>query len=85
MLVDKLCGKIQKADMTTEEIQERIEQKPFQPFKVRLTDGAEIDVPTGDQAHLHPNGSTLFVHLDRGGTKIIDITMVTALQVMEMA
>ncbi|MBI2928148.1 MAG: hypothetical protein HYY24_20960 [Verrucomicrobia bacterium] len=71
--------------MTKQELLERIEQRPFVPFKVRLTDGAEIDVPTGDHVHLHPSGRTLFVHLDRGGTKIIDVRLVTALEVMETA
>ena len=71
--------------MTKEQIQERIGQRPFRPFKVRLTAGAEIDVLTGDHAHLHPNGRTLFVHLDGVGTKIIDVRQVTALQVRETA
>jgi hypothetical protein len=45
----------------------------------------EINVPTGDHAHLHPSGRTLFVHLERGGTKIIDVALVTALEVKETA
>ncbi|HEU0011583.1 MAG TPA: hypothetical protein VFT34_17335 [Verrucomicrobiae bacterium] len=69
--------------MTKDEIRERISVKPFRPFKVRLADGVEIDVPTGDHVHLHPGGRTLFVHLDRGGTKIIDVALVTALEVKE--
>ena len=71
--------------MTKEEVRERVLQKPFHPFKVRLADGLEIDVPTGDHFHLHPSGRTLFVHLDRGGTKIIDVALVTALEVKETA
>jgi hypothetical protein len=69
--------------MTKDEIRERINQRPFKPFKVRLTDGLEIDVPSGDHLHLHPTGRTLFVHLDHGGTKIIDVALVTALEVKE--
>jgi hypothetical protein len=71
--------------MTKDEIRERLTLKPFKPFTVRLADGMEIDVPTGDHAHLHPSGRTLFVHLDRGGTKIIDVALVTALEVKETA
>ena len=66
--------------MSKEEIRRRIEAKPFVPFKVRLADGATIQVPSGDHAHLHPTGRTLFVHLDRGGTEIIDVALVTALE-----
>ena len=71
--------------MTKDEIRERISTRPFKPFKVRLADGLEIDVPSGDHVHLHPTGRTLFVHLDRGGTKIIDVALVTALEVLEKA
>jgi len=71
--------------MTKEEIRERINQRPFKRFLVRLTDGVEIDVPSGDHVHLHPTGRTLFVHLDRGGTKIIDVNLVTALETKETA
>lgn len=71
--------------MTTAEIRERLEHKPFSPFKVRLADGAEIEVPTGDHAHLHPNSRTLLVHLNRRATKTIDVRLVTALAVAETA
>ena len=71
--------------MTKEEIQKRINQKPFAPFKVRLAGGEVVNVPTADHVHLHPNGRTLFVHVDQGGTEIIDVTLVTALNVKETA
>jgi hypothetical protein len=75
----------EKETMTKEEIRERISQRPFKPFKVRLADGAEIKVPSGDHVHLHPSGRTLFVHMARGGTKIIDVALVTALEAPETA
>jgi hypothetical protein len=83
--VDKGHVLTDKKHMTTEEIKKRITQKPFLPFIVRLADGKEIAVPTGDHAHLHPSGRTLFVHLDRGGTEIVDVRLVIALQVKETA
>jgi hypothetical protein len=69
--------------MTKEEIRERVSRRPFKPFTVRLADGMEIDVPSLDHVHLHPSGRTLFIHLDRGGTKIIDVALVTALETKE--
>jgi hypothetical protein len=60
-------------------------QRPFKPFKVRLPDGLEIDIPTGDHAHLHPTGRTLYIHLVDGGTKIIDVALVSALETKETA
>ena len=83
--VDKAAVLREKDTMTTEEIKKRINQRPFQPFTVRLAEGKETEVPTGDHAHLHPSGSTLFVHLDRGGTEIIDVRLVISLQVNEVA
>jgi hypothetical protein len=52
-------------------------------LKVRLADGLELDVPTGGHVHLSPTGRTLFVHLEHGGTKIIDVALVTTLEVKE--
>jgi hypothetical protein len=66
--------------MTKEEIRERVFQRPFTPFSVRLADGLEIPVPSGDHVHLHPSGRTLLIHLEQGGTKIIDVALVTALE-----
>jgi hypothetical protein len=71
--------------MTKDEIQKRLRQVPFAAFTVRLAGGTEVDVPTADHAHLHPNGRMLFVHLDHGGTEIIDVLLVTALRVKEAA
>jgi hypothetical protein len=70
--------------MTKDQIRKRIHQRPFRPFKVRLAGGEVIDVPTADHVHLHPNGRTLFVHLNRGGTEIIDVQLVTSLQTTEV-
>ena len=71
--------------MTKEQIRDAIAQQPFKPFLVRLADGMEIEVPSGDHVHLHPTGRTLFVHLQDGGTKIIDVALVTALRIRETA
>jgi hypothetical protein len=71
--------------MTKEEIRERVFQRPFIPFSVRLGDGLEIAVPSGDHVHLHPSGRTLFIHVDEGGTKIIDVALVTALETKHTA
>jgi len=71
--------------MTKEQIRDSITQRPFRPFKVRLADGLETEVPAGDHAHLHPTGRTLFIHLPDGGTKIIDVGLVTALETKQTA
>ena len=71
--------------MTKETIKKRLEAKPFVPFKVKIAGGGEFDVPIGDYAHLHPTGRTLFIHLNDGGTEIIDVALVSSIYVNEIA
>ena len=71
--------------MTKEVIKKRLAAIPFVPFKVRIAGGGECNVPTVDYAHLHPTGRTLFVHLDGGGTEIIDVALVSSINVKEKA
>lgn len=52
--VDKPGAELEKRGMTKEEIRERVIQRPFKPFRVRLEDGLEIDVPIGDHVHCTP-------------------------------
>ncbi len=70
--------------MTKDEIKQRVEERPFRPFKVRVAGNGEYEAPTGDHAHLHPNGRLLFIHLDKGGTAIIDVPLITSLHVKEI-
>jgi hypothetical protein len=71
--------------MTKEEIKRRLNRKPFRPFVVKVAGGGQYPVPTGDHAHLHPNGRTLFVHLEDGGTEIIDVMLIGSLHTKEVA
>ena len=71
--------------MTKDEIKERLQQRPFRPFKVRVAGDGEYEVPTGDHAHLHPNGRQLFVHQDTAGTVIIDVPLIASLLITETA
>ena len=74
-----------KSIVTKEELKKRLDERPFQPFKVCLASGNEIEVPSADHAHLHITGRTLFVDLDQGGTEIIDVLLITSLRLMEVA
>ncbi len=69
--------------MTKEEIKQRLGQKPFTPFSVRVAGDREYEVPTGGHAHLHPNGRRLFIHLETGGTAIIDVPLISSVHVHE--
>jgi hypothetical protein len=69
--------------MTKEEIRSRLEERPFRPFKVKVAADGEYDVPSPYHAHTHPNGRLLFVHLDSGGTAIIDVPLISSLLLKE--
>jgi hypothetical protein len=69
--------------MTKDDIKRRLEERPFHPFKVRVAGDGEYDVLSRDHASLHPNGRVLIVHLEAGGTAIIDVPLVTSLHVQE--
>ena len=71
--------------MTKEEIQKRLQANPFTPFKVKIAGGAEVIVPSRDHAHLHPTGRVMIVFLDQGGTEIIDVALVSSLEIKEAA
>ena len=71
--------------MTKEELKRRLDERPFRPFRVKVAGDGEYDVPTGDHGHMHPNGRLLFVHLDSGGTAIIDVPLISSLHVREIA
>jgi hypothetical protein len=46
------------------EIRRRLEARPFQPFKLQMTDGKEYPVPTPDHAHVHPSNFHVSVYTD---------------------
>ena len=69
--------------MTKDEIKQRLTERPFRPFKVRVAGDGEYEVPSGDHASVHPNGRLLIIHLDSGGTAIIDVPLITSVHVKE--
>ena len=64
--------------MTKEEIKQHLEANPFVPFRVKIAGGGEIEVPSRDHAHLHPRGRVMTIFIERGGTEIIDIALVSS-------
>jgi hypothetical protein len=67
--------------MTTEAIKDAIQRRPFRPFRVRLADGAEIQIQSQDYVALHPAGKTFIIFEPDGGYRIVDIPLVTDLSV----
>ena len=69
--------------MTKEELKTRLQAHPFRPFNVSVAGNGEYDVASGDHVSLHPNGRLLFIHLDSGGTAIIDVPLISSILVKE--
>jgi hypothetical protein len=69
--------------MTRDEVKRRLDERPFRPITVRVADDGEYQVPSGDHAHLHLNGPVLFIHLNSGGTAIIDVPLITSIHLQE--
>lgn len=67
--------------MTIERIRTLCEQRPFQPFTIRLADGRRIPVPHRDFIALGPGGRTLLVYEPDESFHIVDLLLVTDLHV----
>ena len=47
-----------------DEIRQRLEARPFEPFTVYVADGREYLIPSAGHAHIHPNGMRVSVWTD---------------------
>ncbi len=54
--------------------------QPLQPFTLELTDGQKVDVPHPEFLSFSRGGQTVAVAGENGAFKIIDIYLITAIQ-----
>jgi hypothetical protein len=66
--------------MTADPIRQLLVQRPFQPFTVHLADGRQVRVDHYDWAIISPPGRTMIVYQKDGSFNIIDIMLVTDLE-----
>jgi len=66
--------------MTIERLRELYDATPFQPFVIHLADGREIPVQHGDFVMPAPSGRTLVVWQPDDTLNIIDLLLVTDLE-----
>jgi hypothetical protein len=50
----------------TPDIRKRLEEVPFVPFSIRMSDGREYSVPTLDHVYIPPGGTRVVVSDDKG-------------------
>jgi hypothetical protein len=67
--------------MTIEKIRDLYEAQPFQPFVIHLADGRELAVHHRDFIARAPSGRTIIVYQPDDSHNIIDLLLVTDLEV----
>ncbi len=68
--------------MTTEQFRAMLHQQPFRPFTIRMADGRSFDVVHRDFVAMSPTGRTVFVYLDNENFSVLDLLLMSELQVV---
>jgi hypothetical protein len=68
--------------MTVDQLKVLLEARPFQPFAVRLADGRRIPVNHREFMAIAPSGRTAVVYQPDDSFNIIDVLLVTDLEVV---
>ena len=67
--------------MTTEQLKQMHTARPFRPFTLRLADGEVVPVPHPEFLFFSPSGRTIVVATPDDAFKIIDLLLVTSIDV----
>lgn len=71
--------------MTAEQLRTMREADPFRPFTIYLADGRTLPVPYRDFVSQSPGGRTIIVHRSDEAFSVVDLYLVTELQVQAPA
>lgn len=71
--------------MTTEQFRKLLAAKPFRPFTLCTGDGERVHVPHPEFALLSPGGRTVVVVAGDEEFEIVDLMLVTAMEVRAAA
>jgi len=64
-----------------DEVRKLLHAQPFRPFLIHVADGGRIPVKHEDFVALAPTGREMIVYLADGDYQIVDVMLVTRLQV----
>jgi len=67
--------------MTTEELHKLRQVRPFRPFSIRLEDGQVLPVEHPEMLSYAPKHGTAVVYCKDGSFEIVDLLLVTGLDV----
>jgi hypothetical protein len=71
--------------MTIEQLRKLYEAKPFRPFIIHLADGRQIAVQHSEFMATSPSGRTITVYQTDDTANIIDLLLVTDLEIKPAA
>jgi len=67
--------------MTTEQFRATLHQQPFRPFTIRMADGRAFEVAHRDFVAMSPSGRTVIVYESEENYSILDLLLMSELQV----
>ncbi len=67
--------------MKIEKIREVLRAQPFRPFRIHFADGGSIPVEHEDSVAFEPAGREIIVYLADNSHQIVDVMLVTRLEV----
>jgi hypothetical protein len=78
-----MCLKLPPGDltMTVEQLRKLHQARPFQPFTIHLADGGQLQVTHNEFLSHSPTGRTIIVHHGEEDFSVIDLLLMTRLQV----
>jgi hypothetical protein len=71
--------------MTAEQLRAMRDANPFRPFTIHMADGRTLTVPHRDFVSQSPGGRTIIVYRSDEGFSVIDLLLVTELEVQSPA
>jgi hypothetical protein len=71
--------------MTAERLRALREMQPFRPFTIHLADGRTLTVPHRDFVSQSPGGRTIIVYQSDESFSVVDLYLVTELEVQTQA
>jgi hypothetical protein len=71
--------------MTAEQLRAMREASPFRPFTIHLADGRSLAVPHRDFVSQSPGGRTIIVYQSAEAFSVVDLYLVTELEVQAEA
>ena len=69
--------------MKIEKVRDVLHAQPFRPFWIHLADGGRVPVAHEDFVALEPAGRELIVYLRNNSHHIIDVLLITRIEVQE--